>query len=476
MFGKPRKNDADSLTDQQIKELRAQLEEKTKQLALKERVIDSVNTSTHLGLWESYYDEKGNQTTAMFTPEFRKMLGGYTNTELSDDIQSFAGLIHPDDTDLAFSSFAAAAADKTNRTKYNVDFRLKMKNGDWHWFHAAGDCIRKPDGTPIQFVGTFTDIHDAKLNAEKLAMAQRRQEAVDRMLLEGSWSLDLEHYQADDPNAPMVFSSQFKKILGYDGYASDFPDIMESFFTRMHPDDIPGTQEGLGGALSNPNAPATFEMEYRMRHRNGNYLWMHTVNTVTWSSNKRKPLMLAGTILDVTDQKNNKSRFKEEMAPSISKLQDGIQEIAKTVQSSTKQMQDMADRQLDVAESAKKIEASVESSMGIITSIQSIANRTNLLSLNASIEAARAGEAGKGFAVVAGEVQNLSNSTKSTTNQIAEILNGMNESIADMLSKLTQISDEVTAESAQMQQIDSSITELHNSADEIARMANSLYT
>mgnify|MGYP004471411657 FL=1 len=61
--------------------------------------------------------------------------------------------------------------------------------------------------------------------------------------------------------------------------------------------------------------------------------------------------------------------------------------------------------------------------------ILSIANKTNLLSLNASIEAARAGEAGKGFAVVAGEIGALADTSKLTATNIQQICTEANDSI-----------------------------------------------
>ena len=67
----------------------------------------------------------------------------------------------------------------------------------------------------------------------------------------------------------------------------------------------------------------------------------------------------------------------------------------------------------------------------IVDTINIIAERTNMLSLNASIEAARAGDAGRGFAVVAEEIRNLAERSAKATADIAGIIRALQESVKE---------------------------------------------
>jgi len=76
-------------------------------------------------------------------------------------------------------------------------------------------------------------------------------------------------------------------------------------------------------------------------------------------------------------------------------------------------------------EAIKELQGVSKEVQKIVQVIQSIANSTNLLSMNAAIEAAHAGDAGKGFAVVADEVRTLATSSTKSTGEIKKLIAGM---------------------------------------------------
>jgi methyl-accepting chemotaxis protein len=101
-----------------------------------------------------------------------------------------------------------------------------------------------------------------------------------------------------------------------------------------------------------------------------------------------------------------------------------------------------------IAEAEKRIKRLGERSQeitGIVNLINTIAERTHVLALNASMQAAAAGDAGRGFAVVAEEVQRLAESSRQATQQIAQLVNNIQIETADTINTVNKTITQVVA-------------------------------
>ena len=129
----------------------------------------------------------------------------------------------------------------------------------------------------------------------------------------------------------------------------------------------------------------------------------------------------------------------DELATSIAEIARQIAQTNDVVRMAVDEAQSTNGEMTTLADSAQKIG-------DIVKLIQTIAEQTNLLALNATIEAARAGEAGRGFAVVASEVKSLAVQTaKATEAIIGQILavQGSTTSAVESIRRITQRMHEI---------------------------------
>ena len=431
--------------------------------------LNMVNEIIHSGMWEMYFDPANGEINRVnWSDEFRRMIGFKGRSDFPDTLDAWTSKLHPEDKDMVLSEFNATLSDKTNRKKYDVNYRLRTKSGAYRWYRAAGNLSRNDKGVPEIFIGIFIDITEQMEQSKRLELETQRHDAIDETLSEGSWSMNVIGRDPSNPKNPFWWSQQFRRLLGYRD-ESDFPNVLNSWSDSLHPEDKQAALDAFSRHVNDYSGGTPFDIEYRLRRKDGSYRWFKAVGTTVRESDGT-PIVVAGSILDITDSKKNKE-IESEMRVSVNNLSQALTEMTKTVDRATKDMTGVADKQAEIVKSTDMINESVAASLKIIDIIQDIASQTNLLSLNASIEAARAGDAGKGFAVVAEEVGRLAVTSTKTSEEIATTLKHMSETVNIMVDKTMGINENIASQGAAMEEINANIEELSAMSETISRIA-----
>lgn len=114
----------------------------------------------------------------------------------------------------------------------------------------------------------------------------------------------------------------------------------------------------------------------------------------------------------------------------------------------------------EVKEQTDRTNASIQKINAAMEFITSIAEETNLLSLNASIEAARAGESGRGFAVVADQIKKLAEQSNQSGHEIEETTKALMEDSAREMEIMQRMQEIITEQSGSMQETRANVSEV----------------
>jgi PAS domain S-box-containing protein len=141
---------------------------------------------TGAGLW----DWDMVKDTVFFSPQWKSMLG-YEEHEVKNDFSGWKNLWHPEDAARIEKTVNDYIEGKTS--SYEVENRLRHKDGSWHWILTRGDIERDAEGRPVRWTGTNIDITERKHAEEALARSVEEQRILLNNIQTQVWYLTDDH-------------------------------------------------------------------------------------------------------------------------------------------------------------------------------------------------------------------------------------------------------------------------------------------
>ncbi len=193
--------------------------------------LNTIHEMLGSGKWTMDFDESGAMVRVSWSDEFRRMIGYRGVDDFPDVLESWSDLLHPDDKERVLKEYNETISDYTGQKTYDVEYRLRTNNRGYRWYRAVGKPTRRPDGSPISYIGVFIDITERKEMMQELA---EQRESLSIALEDANQANKAK--TAFLSNMSHEIRTPMNAIIGLDRIALNDPDISET--TREHLEKI----------------------------------------------------------------------------------------------------------------------------------------------------------------------------------------------------------------------------------------------
>ena len=134
--------------------------------------------AANVGLWD--WDLETH--SVHYSPEWKMQLG-YRDEEISNHFDEWKSRVHPEDLAPALRKVAAYLENPQHR--YEVEIRLRHRDGSYRWIYSQADLLRDAAGKPVRMLGSHIDITDRKRAEESLRESEERNRILSEAAFEG---------------------------------------------------------------------------------------------------------------------------------------------------------------------------------------------------------------------------------------------------------------------------------------------------
>lgn len=274
-----------------------------KQLTDEQRRLSWFIDATRAGTWE--WDIKNDNLVV--NDYFASMLG-YQVFELEPfSFKKLLNMIHPDDLEVTEKQLESHFSNPSE--KYDVETRIKHKEGEWIWVHVMGRVIAfSPLGEPVYMVGMNTNISRKKHDEEQLSRNESLLTIAGKLANLGGWSVDLVHktvFWSDEVAAihemPAGYSPSLEEGINF--FTSEYQNRISEAYTRC-------VEEGM-----------TFDEEMQILTASDRLVWVRIIGVSRYNS-KGLVVGFDGGIQDITSRKIAEREILELNADLEKKVED----------------------------------------------------------------------------------------------------------------------------------------------------------